>query len=507
MNELSSRGAAAHREARAAGASIQPSRFGRAIRPRALAWMVGSLVALMLLASCGGGGLGSGGTGAPLASGSGTVTGFGSIIVDGVAYDDSAAAVQVDDDLAGAVRRTDARLGQQVEIAFDASGAATSFRVGAQLVGPVAAVRPLLGTLNVLGREVIVNADGSGREGPVTVFEGAAGLAGIAPGDWVEVHGIDAPVGEALQATRIERLAAPAVAVRVSGRITDVRGENLFRLAGSTTVGTVAAIRLPSGASWAIGQRVTVLARPSDVGQLLGETLVGAALVRVSSDPGIGQAISLNGRLRELTATSFRLGGWLVDFDPAVVRPPASVLVNGLYVRVEGEVVAPGRLRAREVRVRAFESAGLEIELRGTLLGLAPDGRSFWVRGVRVVVPAGLVPRNCGAGLTDGQYVEVKARVTPDGVTAEQLECKSQEPPGSVVTREGVVSAVNETARGFTLVVTSTATTQAVAWTDFTEFRDVAPTTLGLLGRPVEVEGVIRLGDGVLVARRVKLRN
>lgn len=474
---------------------------------RLVTWLAGSLVATVLLASCGGGGLGSGGTGAPLASGTGTITGFGSIIVDGVAYDDSAAPVLVDDDFGGDLRRTDARLGQQVEIAFDANGTATAFRVGAQLVGQAANVRPQLSRLSVLGRDVVVNTNGSGTDGPVTVFEGAAGLADIAAGDWVEVHGIDSTDGDALQATRIERRTTAPGFVRASGRITDVRADNLFRLAGSTTVGTAAAIRLPLGTPWTVGQRVTVLARPSDVAQLLGETLVGAALVRVASEPTAGQVVSLNGRLRDLTSTSLRLGGWLVEFDPAVVRPPASVLVNGLYVRVEGTVVAPGRLQAREVRVRAFESGGVEIELRGTLLDLAPDASQFVVRGVRVRVPPGLAPRNCGAGLANGQFVEVKARATLDGVTAEQLECKSQEPPGSVVTREGVVSAVNEQARGFNVFVTSTQTTQVVVWTDFTEFNNVTPTALGLIGRPVEVEGIVRLGDGVLVARRVKLRN
>ena len=56
------------------------------------------LCCVALIASCGGAGeVGSGGTGAAPASAVGTVTGFGSIIVDGAPFDDGNATVQVED--------------------------------------------------------------------------------------------------------------------------------------------------------------------------------------------------------------------------------------------------------------------------------------------------------------------------------------------------------------------------------------------------------------------------
>jgi hypothetical protein len=45
------------------------------------------------LGGCGGG-VGSGGTGSPMGYAEGSVTGFGSVIVDGTAFDDSRATVQ-----------------------------------------------------------------------------------------------------------------------------------------------------------------------------------------------------------------------------------------------------------------------------------------------------------------------------------------------------------------------------------------------------------------------------
>ena len=63
---------------------------------RRLRWLASALAASLLIA-CGGGidlagGVGSGGSG--LAEG--TITGFGSVIVDGTRYDDSAAQVLVE---------------------------------------------------------------------------------------------------------------------------------------------------------------------------------------------------------------------------------------------------------------------------------------------------------------------------------------------------------------------------------------------------------------------------
>ena len=56
-------------------------------------------------------GVGSGGSGVA----SGTVTGFGSVIVDGVEYDDSGASRQ-SEDAAGGLVNAPVKLGQQVQV-------------------------------------------------------------------------------------------------------------------------------------------------------------------------------------------------------------------------------------------------------------------------------------------------------------------------------------------------------------------------------------------------------
>ena len=93
-------------------------------------------LAVVLLASCGGGGatvasgVGSGGTGA------GTVSGFGSVIVDDVRYDDTDAGVskETPDGIASAAT---VMLGQQVRVDFEGSDKAHSILIRPQLVGVV----------------------------------------------------------------------------------------------------------------------------------------------------------------------------------------------------------------------------------------------------------------------------------------------------------------------------------------------------------------------------------
>lgn len=463
--------------------------------------------AALALPGCGGGGLGSGGTGAPLALTSGTVTGFGSVIVDGVPYDDQQADVQVDDP-SGEFRRAEARLGHQVEIEFDAQGLPRVIRVGAQLLGQVDAVLGA-GRFRVLGREVAANADP--RAGPITVLDGYASPASIAVGQWVEVHGFDA-ADDALQATRVQRLATAPLVVRASGRIESLerrRDADTFRLAGGPAVLVPpVALRLPRDSELALGQRVTVLGPASEVRTVLGQVVVAAGLVAIRAEPSAGQAITLAGRVSGLQAASLQIGGRVVEFEPAVVQPPGSLAV-GAYARIEGEVLAPGRLRARAIRVRsALGAGGEDVELRGNVTGLSGDRRRFSVRGVSVEVPPGLVPRDCPAGqLTEGLYVEVTARLGLGTLESREIACRA-ESPGVIVTRQGVIGSVDVSRQQFELQApVAGGPLQRVEWSALTFFRDLDPTAGSFDGRAVEVDGQLRASDGVLVARRVRPRD
>ena len=80
-------------------ASLVPSTKGITRRDGLMLTMLGSA---LLMAGCGGGGGGgttTAGGGVAGSSATGAITGFGSIIVGGVRFDDSTASVQDDDDV------------------------------------------------------------------------------------------------------------------------------------------------------------------------------------------------------------------------------------------------------------------------------------------------------------------------------------------------------------------------------------------------------------------------
>jgi len=104
-----------------------------------------ALAALLITAGCGGGG---GDVPATTTQGravtQGTITGFGSIIVNGIRFDESAA--QVIDDDGQAHDRNELKLGMNVEVESSRidrrsmSAKASRVRFGAAIVGPVSAI-------------------------------------------------------------------------------------------------------------------------------------------------------------------------------------------------------------------------------------------------------------------------------------------------------------------------------------------------------------------------------
>ena len=152
-----------------------------------LAAGVAAIVTAIALAGCGGGmqaGVGSGGSGAPLSVGLGPVTGFGSIIVNGERYDESAAEVMIDErpDRVRPATVAAIRLGMRVELQHRNLVVATAV-VSAEVIGPVTSVSA--SSFVALGQTVRVNADPARP----TVFEGFASLADLDSGSVVEVHG------------------------------------------------------------------------------------------------------------------------------------------------------------------------------------------------------------------------------------------------------------------------------------------------------------------------------
>ena len=218
------------------------------------------------LSACGGGsssvagGVGTGGTGITW----GTVTGFGSIWVNGVEYDDSNARIEAGD-ANGQAQDALAAIGQQVQVTLDEQGAATAIRITPQLIGPVAQVSG--NAMRVMGQNVQIDAT-------QTVVADA-----LKADDWARIFGHWVQTTEGpwqLQATRIERAAdGDRSAVLISGIVESWEtssAPNTLSLANGWTVSVqdVSALNPSEGATlsfWIDANRweyTDVIARHAD---------------------------------------------------------------------------------------------------------------------------------------------------------------------------------------------------------------------------------------------------
>lgn len=379
-----------------------------------------------LLGACGGGGsnvaAGTGGTGAPATSGSqqlaaGTITGFGSVIVDGVRYDDSAATVKVERDPASTSSGSlgELKLGMRVEVKADDDGKATEVTVASEVVGRIVSVSAT--GFVVAGQTVRVSTDAASP----TVFEGVGNLEGLVVGDLVEVHGTR-DVDDAIVATRIERKdPSAAISIRVVGTVSALKADaKTFSIGGLTVTWTEATRRLPAGVVLADGLRVAVwtdTAIGADGTMSAKSIVVRRPAAADSTTARVGGAV----RALDVAAKTFKVDGIDVDASAATFRKgSAADLANGRKVRVRGTFVA-GVLKATEVQfVKDRDDAA--VALTGVVTDFA--GTVFKVRGVPVDVSGPDIRYEHGdaANLADGVLVKIEGAVDADAVKPTKVE-------------------------------------------------------------------------------------
>jgi Domain of unknown function (DUF5666) len=456
---------------------------------------------VILMVACGGAGeLGSGGTGTGSSAALGTVTGLGSVFVDGVRFDDSNAAVQIDN-LSGDQDLTEAKLGQRVELSFTVDGVAQTVRIEPEVIGVVSSVQAGSGFV-VLGQTVVVNADPAA--GPVTQFDGGyASLADVSLGDSVEVHGVPRSSGgvAVVQATRIETRVAPLAYLRVVGTVAGLAGSGTtenFRL-GGLAVQSGAALVLPMARALSEGQSVVVLALPGNLETVgAGTPRLGASLVRIRERSNGPVQAYVGGAISNLGSSSFSLGSLRVNFSGSTEVTGGS-LADGRYVQVRGDFAADGSLTATRIKLR---DGLLDAELRGTAMAFDSVAKTFTVRDVPVNASTVLLFENCPADLSNS-YVEVKGRLGLTAVRAETVKCTA-DPAGAIVERRGAASNTAPQTNSFTLTTATGPLT--VRWTPLTFFRDdLRRTAASLNGKNLRVEGVF-VGNA-LVATKVRLGN
>ena len=474
-----------------------------------------ALLSALVLAACGGGSGGSTSTAASSSvaqTASGTVTGFGSVYVDGVEIEDARATTRVEN-ADGSYSATALQLGQRVRVAHDGSGTASGVTVDAAVIGAVASgsINTTALTFQVAGQAVKANTDST--LGVVTVYGGGyTAFTDIAAADLVEVHGsvvYDSTAATyVVQATRIEKKSAIS-AVRVMGKIASLDTTAKTFAINGLTVSYASATLAPSTATLANDQTVAVWG-PSSALVVSGGTLtLTASRVKVINsslaDTVTSGTTQLGGLVSNYSASagSFEIEGVKVLVGSATITPTGATLASGAYVQVTGTVGSDGSITATTIRVRQASTTDdlARVRLAGAIESLA-DQTSFVVRGVPVDAAGIDLASACpGVTLAVGTVVKVTASVQSgtDVVLATSLACTSAT-TYTMRSTSGTAGTVDSTAKTFVLT-TASATTQKVQWSDQTVFAGVTATTLD--GVAVVVDGYLDT-SGTLIARKIR---
>lgn len=375
-------------------------------------------VSVFSLVSCGGGGGTSspatGATTAP-ASSSGTVQGFGSVVVNGCRW--ATLGAEVHDDFGNPLGVSNLAMGMQVQIdgSVGTNGAnclAEDIEVAREFAGEISAV----GTnqFTVLGQTVVVNSN--------TFYKGfaAATFDQIAVGTFVEVYGLKASDGSVL-ATLVERKQSSADLTNgyeargvVSNLNTSLRTFNL----GSLLIDYSNLTTEPAGLANDVVVKVKGIT-------LMGGTLqVDAVNVRNLRQIYANSELEVKGFVEDdggdQDVNTFTVAGFAVNVRDAKYDGLSGLTV-GNFVELEGTFVNQV-LQVREVETE--ESRDAARGGRYEFYGVATNGTfsnnvlAFDIHGQSVSFTQDV----CGVS-TGTPYVEVTGNLVDGVVQATKVEC------------------------------------------------------------------------------------
>jgi Domain of unknown function (DUF5666) len=315
--------------------------FLRTISTRALL-----LFAFGLIMSCGGGtnasiapGVGSGGTGLSADGLSvGSISGFGSVIVNDVRYDISSITPQIEDTAALALGMT-VQIRGQVD-ATGIEGTASSLISAAEVRGKITNLDGLSPKLWVYNFPIEVDLG--------TILVGVTDFAQLAVGDEIQVHGL--PSSGMLLATRVEKLALAGPPI-LTGAVSalDV-AKTSFDMGGVKIQYNGASMNGFGSTSLSNGTIVRVRSSSAPVNNVLQATLLQRWIS--ASDSGTS-GLAITGSIENFSSVSqtFSVSGVTIDASRATLKADVLMaLANGVYVKITG-TYSGGVLTAATVKL------------------------------------------------------------------------------------------------------------------------------------------------------------
>lgn len=455
-----------------------------------------------LLAACGdrGGGIAAGGGGGIVGTGKqvvvrGEVTGFGTLVVNGIEFtrstspDVSATPIVLAFENISTGREDALRTGMVVAVSgsYDAAGGKGSYTridYSPELRGPLdnGSVDVAAGTCTVLGRTI--------QTGTSTIFDGILDMSELADrqiqNPELEVSGYLDAQGR-IQASRIALKSAAFTngPVQLKGAITALSG-------GSFAIGVVSVTT--SNATF-VNMSAADLALPGLVvevrGTLAGTVVSNARIERKSSTSGVssGETMRIKGiATGPLSGNSLVMAGpdgtlTVTTSGAAFLRgnnsADASIVVAGARLEVEGTVQADGSLAARKVKVETERTVRLE----GNLTDLNVSSGTLLLNNVTVRTDKGAsfsdnrktspVANLTLSGLAAGDHLRVDGFLDKNGqVFASQVQ---RFDPSQVTILEGPVTSIDLAFNRLTILgVTVTATSVTDMRKGITPYADFA---------------------------------
>lgn len=301
--------------------------------------VTGILIVVLAFVGCGGDDGGDPYVSVKASTSEGVVTGFGSVIVNGVPYNSSNATVSVDGSPAA---EADLRVGMVVSVkgSYDSAagtGTADSIVYADHLQGPIAAVDLAAKSLTVLGQTIVVDV--------MTQYRNTTDITTLVVGDIVEVSGHPDHTGT-IRATYIEKKAAGSE-FEIKGTVSNLDlTAKTFTLRVSpvslaVTV-TYAGVTLPVGV--VDGAYVEV-----KTGADISGVTISASAVEVETEVEITENdhVEIEGYVTDFVSLSeFRVNGISVNAGSLSIVG----IGNGVAVEVEG-TYSGGVLVASEVEM------------------------------------------------------------------------------------------------------------------------------------------------------------
>jgi len=468
--------------------------------------LFGGAVAAILLVACGGGGneqvAGIDGRGSPVAVGvvsKGTITGFGSVILNGVTYNTSSATFTID---GNAGSQSDLAVGDVVVLRGSVNDDGTSPRADSitfddTVEGPVEVVNLAASTFTVLGQLVHVDAD--------TSFDdniNPASLEGINVNDVVEVSGFFLADGS-ISATRIE--AKPAGGeFEVTGLVNNLAGMTFQINNLVVNFGGAQLDDFPGGAP-ENGQLVEAKGSGFNGADELLATRVEFKGNDLNADNG--DRMEIEGFITRFgSATDFDVEGVSVTTDGSttfVNGTPADLALNR-KVEVEGSVDASGRIIATKVEIKLSNF----IRIEGIVDATTANSVTIFGIATNVNALTRLEDKSAAdlasfalSNVNVGDYLETRSYEDASGIVATRIERDDFD--GDVAIRAFVdsVSDPNFTIRGVSIE-----TNGATVFRDFDGSALQPNQFFGqAMGRLVEATG--SQNNGGITAAEVELQN